>query len=626
MIEKHEKLSQKLLIIFFFIFVFLFFHKPLTDPDMPWHLKTGEYIFEHKTIPSTDPFSYARDEIPFIGHFILTQYWLAQLFLHLVYKTSGTYGLIFTGAAVFTAIFGLLFYLIRRIGIYLSLLFLSGLGLLILWDFVALRPQILTFLFTATTLFFIERFTEKGDLRLLAPLPLLMLVWANMHGGFIFGIMLLLIYLFSFTLGTAINARHPGLFPVQVSRNQLSAFALATLLSCAVSLLNPNTYHAFDYAFVGHSNKLFSFIREYQTPFAYLKLDPSRMIYAFFSFLPAVVVLVLYFIKNRVIVPALLLLLTLSLTFVGIRYIALFAIVSISVLRYVPMTLDGKLLPRTRTLINLCLILLFGLSSGFMANKVRDPRFSVLETNLDFPVGATAFLLENNIRGNIFSSYDKSSYLLFKLFPGSRLYADSRYISEHRIGTMLAIVGANDTEKDWTESMNKLLPPNTGSIRTSTSTPGKREMTIPLPDSAWDTLLNDINAEIIVHEALDGSGLVLPFIWKLMVKDDWKLVYLDGSLLVFVRDSDKYREIISKFNRPKTLVYDEIIMESLPYLGKKNPHYAVNVALAQLLKGQTDDNTKRLIEIALQSDPNNFYAHYAAALHALLTSPRHSAD
>jgi hypothetical protein len=40
----------------------------VTDPDVWWHLKTGQYITEHKSVPHTDPFSYTRAGEPWVAH------------------------------------------------------------------------------------------------------------------------------------------------------------------------------------------------------------------------------------------------------------------------------------------------------------------------------------------------------------------------------------------------------------------------------------------------------------------------------------------------------------------------------------------------------------------------------
>src|SRR5208283_3412660 len=59
------------------------------DPDLWWHLKTGQYIAEHKSVPHVDPFSYTRGGAPWVAH-----EWLTELLLYQVERISGFAGLI----------------------------------------------------------------------------------------------------------------------------------------------------------------------------------------------------------------------------------------------------------------------------------------------------------------------------------------------------------------------------------------------------------------------------------------------------------------------------------------------------------------------------------------------------
>jgi hypothetical protein len=76
----------------------------VTDPDVWWHLKTGQYIAEHKSVPHTDPFSYTRAGEPWVAH-----EWLSELLLYEVERTAGWGGLILIFAAILTAAFFLLY-------------------------------------------------------------------------------------------------------------------------------------------------------------------------------------------------------------------------------------------------------------------------------------------------------------------------------------------------------------------------------------------------------------------------------------------------------------------------------------------------------------------------------------
>ena len=76
----------------------------VTDPDVWWHLKTGQYIAEHMSVPHTDPFSYTRAGRPWIAH-----EWLTELLLYQIQRVAGWGGLIVIFAGVLCAAFFLLY-------------------------------------------------------------------------------------------------------------------------------------------------------------------------------------------------------------------------------------------------------------------------------------------------------------------------------------------------------------------------------------------------------------------------------------------------------------------------------------------------------------------------------------
>ena len=87
-----------------FLGLFAMAARNVTDPDVWWHLKTGQYITEHKSVPHTDPFSYTRAGEPWVAH-----EWLSELLLYELQRATGWGGLIVIFAAVLTAAFWLLY-------------------------------------------------------------------------------------------------------------------------------------------------------------------------------------------------------------------------------------------------------------------------------------------------------------------------------------------------------------------------------------------------------------------------------------------------------------------------------------------------------------------------------------
>ncbi len=172
------------------------FSTEIADPDFWWHLKTGQFVVEHRALPVPDPFAFttarARDAYPAEGvtrYFNLTHEWLAQAVLYAVYRTGGFAGVVLWRAAMlaaFCALAGWLAY--RRSGGHYRGLLAAFAAASVAVGFAADRPFLFTFLFLAVTLAILE------TRRWYWLLPLLFVVWANSHGGFFLGWIVLAVY------------------------------------------------------------------------------------------------------------------------------------------------------------------------------------------------------------------------------------------------------------------------------------------------------------------------------------------------------------------------------------------------------------------------------------------------
>src|SRR5207245_3074931 len=60
--------TRRLLVMVFMAVIFTLAAQPITDPDFWWHLKTGQYIVETRTIPHTDIFSTLRFGSEWVTH------------------------------------------------------------------------------------------------------------------------------------------------------------------------------------------------------------------------------------------------------------------------------------------------------------------------------------------------------------------------------------------------------------------------------------------------------------------------------------------------------------------------------------------------------------------------------
>ncbi|MBI3697208.1 MAG: hypothetical protein HY238_20530, partial [Acidobacteria bacterium] len=159
------------------------------DTDFWWHLKTGQYIVAQRRLPVPDPFSYTADlgKPAYPGeervrYFNLTHEWLAQALWYLIYRVAGFPGVVLWKAlllSAFCALGGLL--AARRGGsLYWGLGACAATATLASL-FSADRPALISFFLVALFIWVLER---GGPLWIL---PILSVVWANSHGGYLLG-------------------------------------------------------------------------------------------------------------------------------------------------------------------------------------------------------------------------------------------------------------------------------------------------------------------------------------------------------------------------------------------------------------------------------------------------------
>lgn len=156
----------------------------LADPDYYWHLAAGEWIWNAGALPEGDPFSWTYEGRSWILH-----EWAFQIGLHWWHENTGALGVV-VGTAALLALTGYIVFasadrMIRRPLLSLGLLVLFGAGLAASG---APRPHLFSLLFFAFTLaLFFEAKYGTRRWPLLA-VPVVMVAWVNLHGGYAIGI------------------------------------------------------------------------------------------------------------------------------------------------------------------------------------------------------------------------------------------------------------------------------------------------------------------------------------------------------------------------------------------------------------------------------------------------------
>lgn len=200
------------------------------DPDLWYHLKIGEIIWNTHAIPRVDIFSFTAN-----GHPWVAQEWLSQVTLYGVYKFGGYTGLMLSLCALSSLIVVAAFSLCTLYSGNVKVAFLGG---LITWMFAtvgfAIRPHMIGYLFLVCELLILH-FGRSRNSRWFLALPVLFALWINFHGSFFFGLLVLAVALFCSFLqvewGLVVSRRW--------EKGQRNSLAIASVLSLAALTFNP---------------------------------------------------------------------------------------------------------------------------------------------------------------------------------------------------------------------------------------------------------------------------------------------------------------------------------------------------------------------------------------------------
>lgn len=152
------------------------------DGDVSWHLATGQWILDHRTIPHTDPFSFTWAGKPWVPI-----EWLAEVIYAAAYRAAGYSGVAALVTAALMALHAIV-YLNASRWIRAPLLPIVGMDFALIPMLLA-RPHVLSWPLIAFWIWLMLRAREHNRAPPLAA-ALLMGLWANLHGGFVFGLLI----------------------------------------------------------------------------------------------------------------------------------------------------------------------------------------------------------------------------------------------------------------------------------------------------------------------------------------------------------------------------------------------------------------------------------------------------
>ena len=393
------------------------------DGDLPRHLLVGRLIRETRSAPLTDTFSFRTVGFPSFPH-----EWLSQVILSVANDLLGLSGVVILTALIVTAAWAIVYREAnRRTDNLFITLIVTAIGIGVSMIHVLPRPHIFTYLFTALWIVILERIYQDKP-RLWWLLPLVMLLWVNMHGMFILGIIIGGIYL----AGSFFDNPSRAWFMQATTRSML----LGGITSLFTTFLSPSGIKIWGaIASLGSNAYITSRIPEYQSANFHL---PETWP---FLLLLALTIIGLGRSQNKIAWRYVLL--AASFAVIAIytsRMLPLFAIVAVPITasalgewvnsefptsRFRTMEKNiGQINASSNGAIWLAVILITVILI-FRSGKTMDAqnKGNVFDEGF-FPVQAVNWLNTHPQQGHMFNEFDWGGYLLLKLVPPQQIFMD----------------------------------------------------------------------------------------------------------------------------------------------------------------------------------------------------------
>ena len=231
--SKAQSIVQSLILILLFAVPAIFFARTngIHDPDIWWHLRTGQWMLQHHAIPHTDSFSAFAAGKPWQAYS-----WLFEVLVYKLFSAFGLRGILLYVALMSVLITAALHHMVKRLQRDFSIIvLLTAAGTICLGHLYTPRPWLFTILFFVLECDILMQARRSGRLRGLFWLPVIFALWANLHIQFIDGLLVL-----GFASAESIFAVvQPSLFKAERPRLHWLATPATTIVCILATCLNP---------------------------------------------------------------------------------------------------------------------------------------------------------------------------------------------------------------------------------------------------------------------------------------------------------------------------------------------------------------------------------------------------
>lgn len=443
---RHEETIRRVLIlaVLYLIPALCILQPVLFDPDVWWQLQAGKWIVDHGAIPSTDPFSSYGEGKPWVAYS-----WLFEIGIYGLLRQFGESGVILYALVTTWAIVALLHRIVaKRVEDFGAACALVAASVLSLEKLFTPRPWLLTILFFATTLEVVLALREDRGSQWVWGLPLIYVIWANIHVQFIYGLGLL-------GLACAAPILDRVLQPISAWRSPMvwggrrwrQLVTIAALCGCA-TLLTP------------HHIRLYSVIVELAAQtgmweYAFEMLAPSFRLLSDWTLL-ALLGAALFHLGRQSThssFEVILLIIASASAFRGQRdsWLLVMAVVAVFLS---PQATGGRrataLVPRRRSLLAASVLILIG-TLGILSYRDFSERTIQENTAKLYPIAAASFVEQKGLQGPLYNHFNWGGYLIWRL-PELKVSMDGR-ANVHGDARIKQSIKTWSGESHWSEDL-----------------------------------------------------------------------------------------------------------------------------------------------------------------------------
>jgi tetratricopeptide (TPR) repeat protein len=391
----------------------------------------------------------------------------------------------------------------------------------IFWAFPVERPQYVSFVLFAFLLAALGGIrsarSRKGLLLRGGAIPLLMVLWANCHGGYIVGVGVLAVWL----LAESLKRTHPVFQPLPAARYRLLlASGMAGFL---LSFLNPNTYHVFEVALLPAWHT--SIVQEYRSSVEFYRLYASEWIVAYWALLALTTAVLVLSWRRPDLTRIALVAVTGYFSFTRVRFIPFFVVAAIlaNCRQFSAPRFAGKARPAFA--VAGLVIGLWLLSDA--AVMYRNGAECMEVNGSQLPVAAAEFIQSAGLQGNMFNLYSWGGYLLWRLWPAE------------------VLIDGRNSDRGLFEAYRQIMRGKGGNV---------------FGRPFWKQFFAARNIRYTVTSFSDAvTGQIHGLVDNLLADPAWVPVFTSPNSVIFVEDVPEHRRTILRHAIPKEEFYPRLL-------------------------------------------------------------------